>query len=208
MTANKTLDGTYTGTMYRTSGPTFSATPFDPNSVVRTPVGTGTLAFTDANDGTFSYTVNGTTQTKSITRQVFGPVPTCVFGAQDPTTATNYQDLWWNPAESGWGINLTEQGNMIFAAWFTYRPDGSPLWLTATAAPQGGSYTGTLYQNSGPPFNAVPFNPANVVQTPVGTATFTFANGNSATFAYTVFGVSQSKQITREIFQGSGTVCQ
>jgi predicted dienelactone hydrolase len=208
MTANKTLNGTYTGTIYQTNGPTFSAVPFDPNSVVRTPVGTGTLAFTDANDGTFGYTVNGTTQTKSITRQVFGPVPTCVFSAQDPTTATNYQDLWWNPAESGWGINLTEQGNMIFAAWFTYRPDGSPLWLTATAAPQGGSYTGTLYQNSGPPFNAVPFNPANVVQTPVGTATFTFANGNSATFAYTAFGVSQSKQITREIFQGSGTVCQ
>jgi hypothetical protein len=42
----------------------------------------------------------------------------------------------------------------------------------------------------------------------VGNATFTFANGNSATFAYTVNGVAQMKTITREIFRAPGTVCQ
>jgi len=65
-----------------------------------------------------------------------------------------------------------------------------------------------LYRTTGPPFNAVPFNPAAVVGTAVGTATFTFANGNSATFAYTVNGVAQMKTITREIFRAPGTVCQ
>jgi hypothetical protein len=44
--------------------------------------------------------------------------------------------------------------------------------------------------------------------TAVGTATLTFANGNSATFAYTVNGISQAKQITREIFVAPGTLCQ
>src|SRR4029077_960508 len=60
----------------------------------------------------------------------------------------------------------------------------------------------------GPAFNAVPFDPANVTRTVVGTATFTFANGNAATFAYTMGGVSQTKTITRQLFvPPAGTVC-
>jgi len=60
----------------------------------------------------------------------------------------------------------------------------------------------------------VPFLPANVALTPVGTATLNFANGNSASFAYTVtlgtppVTVNQTKQITRQIFRTPGTVCQ
>ena len=34
--------------------------------------------------------------------------------------------------------------------------------------------------------------------TPVGTATFTFSDGNNATFAYTVNGIAQTKSITRK----------
>jgi len=44
--------------------------------------------------------------------------------------------------------------------------------------------------------------------TAVGVATFTFSDGNNATFAYTVNGISQNKAITREIFAAPGTVCQ
>lgn len=54
----------------------------------------------------------------------------------------------------------------------------------------------------------MPFNPAAVVGTPVGTTTITFSDGNNASFAYTVNGVSQPKPITREIFHAPGTVCQ
>ena len=44
--------------------------------------------------------------------------------------------------------------------------------------------------------------------TAVGTATFTFSDGNNAQFAYTVNGVSQAKAITRQVFTPPGTVCQ
>jgi len=71
-----------------------------------------------------------------------------------------------------------------------------------------GTYSGTLNRTTGPSFNALPFNPVGVTVTPVGTATFSFANGNAAQFAYTVNGVSQSKQITRQVFRTPGTVCQ
>lgn len=212
MTANKAADGTYTGTLYETHGPPFSAVPFSPAAVTSAPAGTGKLTFADTGNGTFAYTVNGVSQTKPITRQVFGAMPTCVFGGQpNLALATNYQDLWYaSPAESeaGWGVNLTHQGDTIFATWFTYDLDGTPMWLSATAPRTAPSvYTGTLYRTRGPPFNAVPFNPGNVTRTVAGTLTLTFANGNAATFAYTLDGVSQSKSIVRQVFRTPGTVC-
>ena len=212
MTAPNTSGNTFSGSLLSVTGPAFDV-PFDPNQVAGTVVGTGTLNFTDANNGTFAYTVNGISQTKNITREAFGPLPTCAFGSQpNLALATNYQDLWWKtPAgsESGWGINFTHQGDTIFATWFTYDHDRTPMWLVVTAnktAP--GTYTGTLYRTTGPAFNAVPFNPAAVVGTNVGTATLTFTDGNTASFAYTVNGVSQVKTIIREIFRPPGTVCQ
>jgi len=212
MTAQNTTPGVYSGTLYVTTGPAFNAMPFDPADVKLSPVGMGTLTFSDANDGSFAYTVNGVSQTKSITREVFGTLPTCATATTSLAAATNYQDLWWAaPAgvESGWGINLTEEGNTIFATWFTYDVDGTPMWLSVTAANTvPGAFMGTLYRTAGPAFNAVPFNPANVVLTAVGTASFTFSDGNDASFAYTVNGISQTKAITREVFQAPGTVCQ
>lgn len=212
MTATQAAPNVFSGTLYTTHGPAFNAVPFAPAAVTPTAVGAGTLTFSDANNGTFAYTVNGIAQVKAITRQVFGPLPTCTFGAQpNLALATNYQDLWWAaPAasESGWGVNFTHQGDTIFATWFTYDLDGTPLWLVATAnKTSAGVYTGTLYRTTGPAFNAVPFDPMHVVATPVGTATLTFADGNDATFAYTVNGVAQAKAITRQVFRAPGTVC-
>ena len=137
MTANKTAEGSYDGALIETRGPAFSADPFDPAKVTRTQVGSGTLTFRDNDTGALSYTLEGVSQTKFITRLVFGPLPTCTYGAQpDFAAATNYQDLWWvaNGAESGWGINVAHQGDNLFASWFTYDTDGAPLWLSVTAA--------------------------------------------------------------------------
>lgn len=216
MTANETSSNTFSGTLYETKGPAFNAVPFDPAAVTATPVGTGTLSFSDGNDGTFAYTVNGITQTKAITHQAFGTLPTCVWGAQpNLALATNVSGLWWaapGGVESGWGINFSQQGNIIFATWFTYDFDGSPLWLSATADnTTPGVYTGALYQTMGPPFEA-PFPPGSVSEASIGTATFSFSNGNSGTFSYTVNTttgpVTQTKSITQQVFASPGTVCQ
>jgi pseudomonalisin len=212
MTAPKTATNTYSGTLYSTTGPPFNSVPFSPASVTAKAEGTGTLSFVDANNGSFAYTIEGISQTKTITREVFGTMPTCATATGDLAAATNYTDLWWaSPAnsESGWGINLTHEGTTIFASWFTYDSTGKPMWLVVPA-PQSApdTFSGTLYRTTGPPFNSVPFNPANVSATSVGSATFTFANGNSAQFAYTVGGVSQTKTITREVFVAPGTVCR
>lgn len=55
----------------RTSGPAFNAVPFNPNAVQVTPVGNFALTLSDGNTATFSYAVNGISQSKTITRQVF-----------------------------------------------------------------------------------------------------------------------------------------
>lgn len=58
-------------TLYRTAGPSFSAVPFDPQQVASISVGTATLMFKNGNAATFTYSVNGVTQSKAITRQIF-----------------------------------------------------------------------------------------------------------------------------------------
>jgi hypothetical protein len=221
MNLDRQADGSFAGPVSVTRGPAFSSVPFDPLRVTRTVVGSATLRFTDANRGTFAYTVNGITQSKAIVRQAFGAVPSCAFGSlNDLAQATNYQDLWWAaPAdsESGWGVNLTHQGTVIFATWFTYDIDGTPMWLSAqldsasvitgpgTVVP---GFAGRLVRTTGPAFSAVPFDPLRVTRTEVGTATLVFANGNRGTFAYTVGAVSQAKTIVRQVFRAPGTACR
>ena len=67
------MPGLYSGLVRTATGPPFSAEPFDPNAVNRTTVGNSTITFIDGNHATFDYTVNGVTQTKNLTRQVFAP---------------------------------------------------------------------------------------------------------------------------------------
>ena len=213
MTANRTTGEVFTGTLLRQTGPSFDAVPFNPARVRSVAVGTGTLTFTDVGTGTFESDVDGVRQTKAITRQAFGTLPTCTFGLfTDLTPAYNFQDLWWaSPAgaESGWGLNLAHQGDTIFATWFTYARDGNATWLAATMPrTAAGVYEGTLVRTTGPPFASSPFDPGKVALFDAGVATLTFTNGNAGTFAYTLDGVTQSKPITRQIFRTPGTVCQ
>jgi len=65
-------NGTYSGTLYSTTGPPLAASPWDPSKVSRMPAGNATLTFSDEANGTFTSTVGGVTQSKPITRQVYG----------------------------------------------------------------------------------------------------------------------------------------
>ncbi|MEP7262298.1 MAG: hypothetical protein ABI669_13905, partial [Usitatibacter sp.] len=106
----------------------------------------------------------------------------------------NYTALWWNPAESGWGLNVNHQGNILFATLFTYDATGAPMWLVMSngaAQANGTTFTGDLFRTTGPAFNAVPFTPigaANV--TTVGTMTLSFSAANTAALSYLFNGTS------------------
>jgi len=75
---DKSGPATFSGTVYRTTGPPYYASPWDPAAVNATEAGSATLAFLNERNGTFSYTIDGVTDSRAITRQVFSaPVPTC-----------------------------------------------------------------------------------------------------------------------------------
>lgn len=59
------------------------------------------------------------------------------------TYSTDYTDLWWSgQSESGWGINLIQQHEVIFATMFVYHSDNTAHWYSASALmPVGGSTT-------------------------------------------------------------------
>jgi hypothetical protein len=209
----RTNGNNFEGLLYRTTGPAFTSVPFDPAKIGMTQVGSVNFAFTSAGAGTFSYGVNGVSQSKAIVRMVYdAQVSTCTAGGT-VGPKPNYQDLWWrSPAgsESGWGVNITHQGNTLFATWFTYDAAGKGMWIVMSDGRQttANTYTGTLYRTTGAPFNASPWDPAQTVLTVVGTGTFAFSGLNAGTFAYTVNGSSQSKAITRMVYANPRTTCR
>lgn len=189
--ANRTQ---FSGDLYRTAGPAFGS-PFDPSAVVSTRVGTASFEFTPGRPATFSWNIGGLTSTKQIQR-----LP---FGTAAPKWGIDRTDLWWNPAESGWGLTLAQHGNDVFGAWFTYGPTGRPLFIVMPGVQQqsADSFTGALYTTTGPAYTAATFDPTAVRVTRVGSATVRFA-GDVGTFTSTVNGVSQTKTISRQPFGG------
>ena len=204
-----TATGHYTGALYKTRNPV----PFQPISQSNvTAVGNMNLDFWGNGFAVVTYTVNGVEVSKQIKYQKFGQNrATCSnTNALNRVGATNYQDLWWNPAESGWGVNLTHQDDTIFATLFTYKPSGDATWYVASGMTKqaDGSFTGDLYKTTGTAFNVepvVPLTGANVVK--VGTASFKASNGENGVFTHSVDGVSVTKNVQRQVFGATQFVC-
>lgn len=197
----------FTGPLYRTTGPAFNAQPW--TAVEATQVGVISIEFLSESTGRFTYTFNGTTVTKNIERQVFAqPVPECVEVFGPRAGVFNYQDLWWNPAESGWGINMAQQGTVIFATLFTYAPGGRDLWIVAPGLRRqnDASYTGAIYTTRGPRFDASPWTPIEANE--VGTMTLRFVSGDRGTLSYTYNGTTVNKAIQRQVFGAAAPACQ
>src|SRR5262249_52446431 len=45
--------------------------------------------------------------------------------------ASDISDMWWNSAESGWGMNATMQANILFITLYVYSADGKAHWFVA-----------------------------------------------------------------------------
>lgn len=141
---------------------------------------------------------------KSIARlgAAFIAAITLSLPAAASTYSIDYTDLWGggqpNPTENGWGLNLIQQGDVIFATMFVYGADNSPTWFSASSlVPSNGgtTWSGSLARTSGPYYLA-PWS-ANATGTVVGTMTISFSNANTGHLTYTVSGQSVSKDISR-----------
>jgi hypothetical protein len=115
-----------------------------------------------------------------------------------PALAVDWTDLWWNPNEAGWGVNLVQSNNFMFATFFIYGGDNKPTWVTANMnVDANGVWSGPLYQTTGSYFGA-PWVQGQLTQTQVGTATFTPTSSFTGTLTYNVNGVNVAKSIQRQ----------
>ncbi|MEP7154225.1 MAG: S8/S53 family peptidase [Betaproteobacteria bacterium] len=116
--------------------------------------------------------------------------------------SVNYTDLWFNAAESGWGIHITQHGQQLFGAWFTYDEQGNQLFLTISGcniqAFDGTTCSGDLYRTTGPSYKAPQFDPAAVGVTKIGSATLTFTGQDTANFNYRIGNTNITKSIQRQ----------
>ena len=99
-------------------------------------------------------------------------------------------DLWWNPAESGWGLSITQHESLqMFAVWFTYDELGKPTWRFIPGGQwvDATTFVGQLCMSRKPPQSVLGSFGFPPTVTVVGTATLKFTDGNngSAEFAFT-----------------------
>jgi hypothetical protein len=120
--------------------------------------------------------------------------------AQLGALSQDVSDLWWNPSESGWGIQLNQMGGVVFATLYVYDASNRPTWFTAqlSAAQGSGQYTGPLYSSTGPYYGAGSFNAGSVTRTQVGTMTFAMQSDGTATLTYTANGTAVTKSVQRQ----------
>ncbi len=128
------------------------------------------------------------------------------LGLSLPAAATtfspDYSDLWFTPSEAGWGINIIQQRETIFASMFVYGADNTPRWYYASSlSGSQTTFTGTLYRTMGTYF-AAPWNPAQLQGAIVaGNMTITFTSPTAATLTYSVDGTTVNKSIVRNTFR-------
>ena len=123
------------------------------------------------------------------------------FPAAAVTGGTDFTDLWFNPSEPGWGVNIIHQNGIIFATLFVYDAAGVPHFYTGSETRgTGNTFTGTLSESHGTYFATNPYNAGQWGTTTVGSITFNFTGPNSGTLSYNVGGNSVTKTIQRFAF--------
>ena len=122
--------------------------------------------------------------------------------APQNTRAADYTDLWWNPLESGWGVNVIQSETFMFLTFFIYGQDRKPTWYTADLSLDAtGAYGGGLYLTTGT-YYALPWNNGDAAPAQrVGSASFrpSSTNAYQATLTYVVDGVGTvAKAVERQ----------
>ena len=120
-----------------------------------------------------------------------------------PYVRLDYSGHWWDPNDSGWGLFIWhDKFDNVLAAWFTYTPDGKPIWYVfqPTFNTSSATVTTPLRQTSRLPGPTSP-PPGPTSTTVVGSASLDFTNFGTAdegklTYTFTG-GAQQVRNIQR-----------
>jgi hypothetical protein len=128
-----------------------------------------------------------------------------LFGTVAAARAADYTDIWYNPAQSGYGYNVVQSNDgiaapdgksrpFLFVTFFIFGSSGEPTWYTAELTWNGtDAFQGPVYKSRGTFFGS-PWKPADSSATAAGTATFkpNATNDWQATLIYVVDGVGSA----------------
>src|SRR5437588_396287 len=108
-----------------------------------------------------------------------------LFVAAGRAAAVDYTDIWYIPAEAGWGVNVVQSDAFLFITFFIYGADGKPTWFTGQVTTQdaGKTFNGTLYATTGT-YYLSPW--AGLSSGPAGTVSFQPLGPYTAKLIYTV----------------------
>ena len=195
--------GTHDGTVATLDVTENRGASFPPNfntaDVQTTNWGTFELSFSGCNSGLFKWFPNSSTGfaagDMSITRltntvglncnnaQTSTPVP--INKSTSSTFNSAYSALWYNPNESGHGINVyLLDNNRIVIFWYVYDNDGNPIWLLGNGTHDGVKAHLDVQIGSGARFPPN-FNSNDAVFDNWGTFDLEFSDCNAGTFSWT-----------------------
>ncbi len=105
-----------------------------------------------------------------------------------PARADDYTDIWWaGPAEDGWGVNLIQSQDFIFATFFVYgpAPAKTPIWYVGNlTARRQWHFHGSPLPDDGNRYRRALESRGSPDSTQVGTATFKPIDSSSGTLTY------------------------
>jgi hypothetical protein len=124
----------------------------------------GSLRFEPApggNHATLVYYVDGGLHTRTVQRFRLGDAPrTCrwsVDAHKVPRGSANFTALWSNPADPGWGLAVSHQGERAFAMLFTYDEQNRATWTVMSSGKldDEGAFVGDVYRAAGEKIESV-----------------------------------------------------
>jgi len=120
--------------------------------------------------------------------------------------------MWYDPAQPGWGLSVTQQGDTVFAVLFVYDTGHAPQWFVASNITDTGQalntlvgevYSGTLYRTAGPAY-AVPSDATPLSATPAGTIQLAYVQpSNDLSVTYSVDGTTVARTLKAQTWGSS-----
>jgi hypothetical protein len=117
---------------------------------------------------------------------------TPIVDAPNSCSARDFTGIWYDPAQTGQGVQLLDEEGRFGGVWYSYGSDGQTAWYTWLGTRNGLEFTGELLNFTGPPLGT-PWVPEAVVGEPAGTVAISFAaDSQSATLTTTINGASRT----------------
>ncbi|MCB1568512.1 MAG: hypothetical protein KDI69_06850 [Xanthomonadales bacterium] len=206
-------DGSYAGEMYRFTGVPFEQIKNGPSSRSADVVGEVRLAFdADPRKLRFTTTIDGVTVSRDLTRFNFSGKDLVCSGVNAvPNTATNYSDVWYETATSGWGINIAHLDETIYAQWHTYDDTGRAVFMSMELQRQAdGRYVGAVHRkkDGGRSFQSIAKDGTPPDSEAIGTASLLFLDGNRAELDFVINDVPGHHQLSRLQVGTSANQCE